>query len=132
MIQRQDAPDMREEKVYADKFRVSSKDLIKLAEMEQTVNRISAKFLFSDISEDNIKCIAYETTDACRQICNGHQFLDLDMFSLYEFAYMKVTVNNNLGTVELTPMFEWKGGVLDGFSSKGEMSDRPRDWRNIL
>jgi hypothetical protein len=83
-----------------------SSDIMLLAKVSLKVDKYAKNVLHSDINPQLITDVVVNTTELAKQVIRGHQFMSMDDYTLYEFKYMKVRVDNIAKTLEVKPYFE--------------------------
>lgn len=88
------------------KMQVNKKDMAVINMAMAVTEKVASKFLFTDISESNLSCLAGEATRAFRQAIGERYFVDIATMKTYKFKYISVHVDNMEQDITLVPKFE--------------------------
>src|SRR3712207_7527054 len=66
------------EKPVVTKLALRGADLVLIGELEQKVNKVTRKFLFTDITPDNLNFIAWEINQVAKQLLGEHKFFNCE------------------------------------------------------
>lgn len=88
------------------KLTLAKSDMLVFQMAMGAVSNETQKFMFADISNDNLNYIAQQTTYVAKRVFGDRRLLDLGTGYFYTFKYISVKVNIKNQEVSWTPMFE--------------------------
>lgn len=91
---------------------MSSKDLADFRVAMAVALEKAKKFLFTDISRDNLTALVADTSKAFRASIGEREFMCMETHQIFRFKYMSVHVNNDQQTVEIKPVFVKVGDLI--------------------
>lgn len=94
-----------EQEFITAKLVVNKQDMMKIEIMNAKVLEKAGKFMYTDISRDNLNYLAWEINHTAKQCIGDHVFLNLTDLRQYQLKYIAIHVNNRTKDIEFKPYF---------------------------